>query len=230
MPQRSRIRKRRKVPRGRDQQTIVSSVNVRKHVGSVAKSSFGCVILFFMLFFSLTPLLLPSPPPPAPLVVAQGFVGSLSWDVISYIMLWLACMGFARSQQTVVFGLARVGAAVGGLSGGFVGDWAHRRYEHAGRLLVSMGADFVGVPLGIVFFSLIPTCESSKSIFAVLGLIFGLAISWPASACVLPMSSAVVPAISVGTGFAIDRLVEGRASTFGTLAVGALRVRGRQLV
>jgi hypothetical protein len=58
MPLRSRIRKRRKVPRGCDQQTIVSSDNVTKHVGSVAKSSFGCVFLFFMLFFSLTPLLL----------------------------------------------------------------------------------------------------------------------------------------------------------------------------
>lgn len=156
------------------------------------------------------------------LVVFQGFCGSLSWDVIYFLLLWFHCMGIDHWQAAGIFFCCCAGAAAGGLFGGYMGDWSSRWSPRRGRLLVSQGFVFVGLPLGIIFFAIVPTVPSSIPIYMGLGVLFGFSIASPAAACVLPIVNEVVPSCVAGTAFAIDRFVEGGSTAIGSMSVGFL--------
>ena len=155
------------------------------------------------------------------LVLAQGFFASLAWDNMSFMMLWFECMGFNMYQAAIVFGVCCIGAAVGGLFGGYTGDWATARSKRYGRLVVAQCSVFLGIPFAYVYYGgHIPQDAEHLGMYAVVGFFFGFSVSWPASSCILPIIAEIVPPNALGTGYAVDRLVEGVATSWGSLLVG----------
>lgn len=73
----------------------------------------------------------------------------------------------------------------GGLLGGYVGDWAARRWPHHGRIAVCQFSVGIGVPLSLVLFKGLPTGNSPGVVilFALVLAATGLLITWASTAC-----------------------------------------------
>jgi MFS family permease len=156
------------------------------------------------------------------LVMMAGVCSSLSWDVFSFLVLWLQCMGMSTVQSGIAFSSCALGAAIGGLFGGYAGDWASSWDRDKGRIIVGQISIFLGIPFAVIFFGEIPRSPDWLWLFCVIGFCFGFSISWPSSACNLPILSEVVPHAASGTAYSIDRLIEGSAAAVGSLGLGIL--------
>eukprot|EP00162_Nutomonas_longa_P008190 comp18339_c0_seq1/m.32592 comp18339_c0_seq1/g.32592 ORF comp18339_c0_seq1/g.32592 comp18339_c0_seq1/m.32592 type:complete len:290 (+) comp18339_c0_seq1:720-1589(+) len=156
------------------------------------------------------------------LVMTAGVFSSLSWDVFSFLILWLQCMGMNTVQSGLSFSFCALGAAFGGLFGGYVGDWASGWDRDKGRIIVGQISIFLGIPFAVIFFGEIPRNPDWLWLFCLIGFFFGFCISWPQSACNLPILSEVVPHAATGTAYSIDRLIEGCAAALGSLGLGII--------
>lgn len=125
------------------------------------------------------------------LVMTAGIFSSLSWDVFSFLILWLQCMGMSTVQSGLAFSSCALGAALGSLFGGIVGDWAAKWDREKGRIIVGQISIFLGIPFAVIFFGEIPRTPDWLWLFCIIGFFFGFCISWPASACNLPILSEV---------------------------------------
>lgn len=129
------------------------------------------------------------------LVMTAGIFSSLSWDVFSFLILWLQCMGMSTVQSGLAFSSCALGAALGSLFGGIVGDWAAKWDREKGRIIVGQISIFLGIPFAVIFFGEIPRTPDWLWLFCIIGFFFGFCISWPASACNLPILSEVLAPI-----------------------------------
>ncbi len=158
------------------------------------------------------------------LILLQGVVGLIPWNAILFVILWFEYIGFDPFISGIAFAVIAVGAALGNLFGGWIGDKAARWNQDKGRIIVAQVSVFSGIPMMIIIFKLIPR-EPSMAIllaFIILGMFTGFSISWVAPACNYPIFSELFEPEIRSTVYAIDRLFEGSVAASGTLIVGIL--------
>ncbi|KAL4431153.1 hypothetical protein ABPG75_006409 [Micractinium tetrahymenae] len=162
------------------------------------------------------------------IVVTQGIVGSTPWNALVFNTLYLqarcALLGFSDFQSSLVAALFLGGTAFGAQLGGFVGDWAAKRYPNHGRVAVAQLSVGLGVPLSVAMFKALPY-GSSGGIVALYGVCFtfwGLIISWAGSACTSPIFAEVVPSQLRSLVYSFDRAFEGAVAACGAPIVGWL--------
>lgn len=56
-------------------------------------------------------------------IIAQGIMGSTPWNALVFLTLYLQLIGFSDVDAAMVNAVFLAGAAVGGVLGGFVGDF-----------------------------------------------------------------------------------------------------------
>ncbi|PSC76554.1 MFS general substrate transporter [Micractinium conductrix] len=160
-------------------------------------------------------------------VVTQGVVGSTPWNALVFITLYLQLLGFSDFHSSLVAALFLFGTAFGAQLGGFIGDWAAKRYPNHGRVAVAQFSVGLGVPLSVLMFKALPY-GSSGSVVAIYGTCFtvwGLLISWAGSACNSPIFAEIVPSQLRSIVYSFDRAFEGAVAACGAPIVGWLAER-----
>lgn len=61
----------------------------------------------------------------------QGIVGSMPWNAMVFITLWLQLLGFSDFAASLLMALFALGSALGGLLGGAIGMTPFRRQPAA---------------------------------------------------------------------------------------------------
>jgi len=134
-------------------------------------------------------------------------------------VLWWEYMGFDPLTAGLMFSLVAIGAAVGNLMGGWIGDKAAKWRPNSGRIIISQISVFSGIPLTYVIFILIPATTDSMFLYIVLGAITGLLISWCSAQNYTIFSEVFEPEIR-STVYSVDRVFEGSVASLGTVIVG----------
>jgi len=170
------------------------------------------------------------------LIVAQGIAGSIPWNSILFMILWIETMGFDAIMAGIAFAVVALGAAFGNLFGGFIGDKAAKRWPDKGRIMIAQISVFSGIPMMIIFFWILPKFLIIPKflavglvpdnyvliLFIVLGIFTGFLMSWSAPATNNPIFSELFEPEIRSTAFSVDRLFEGSIAASGTLIVGLL--------
>ncbi|MFW9921825.1 MAG: spinster family MFS transporter [Candidatus Thorarchaeota archaeon] len=159
-------------------------------------------------------------------IVLQGVTGSIPWNSILFVIYWFEHIGFDSLLAGIAFSVIAIGAALGNLFGGFLGDWAAKKNANYGRILVAQISVFLGIPMMFIIFLAIPRVATTTNLvlFIVVGLITGFMISWCAPAANNPIFSELFEPEMRSTAYSIDRLFEGAIAASGTLIVAGLAV------
>ncbi len=158
------------------------------------------------------------------LIMLQGIVGSIPWNGILFMIIWFQYIGFDPLTAGLIFSLIAIGAAIGNLLGGWIGDRAAKWRPRSGRIFIAQISVFAGIPLTIVIFFIIPMNPSSMILYIVFGALTGLLISWCGPGCNSPIFSEIFEPEMRGTAYSIDRLFEGSFAALGTIFVGLVAV------
>ena len=90
------------------------------------------------------------------LIVAQGIAGSIPWNSILFMILWLETMGIDPFMAGITFAVVAVGAAFGNLFGGFIGDRAAKKWPDKGRIMMAQISVVSGIPMMFILFLILP--------------------------------------------------------------------------
>jgi MFS family permease len=152
-------------------------------------------------------------------ILLQGVAGSIPWNGIFFMILWWEYMGFDPLTAGLMFSLVAIGAAIGNLFGGWVGDRAARWRPKSGRIIAAQISVFSGIPLTFVIFILIPMTPDSMLMYILFGALTGLLISWCGPQNNTIFSEIFEPEIR-STVYSVDRVFEGSVAALGTVIVG----------
>jgi MFS family permease len=164
--------------------------------------------------------------------IGQGVAGTMPWVVMGiYFINWLVTdLGFAneinfagKGSAPVVFAMIVVGAAVGNLLGGLIGDRAEKISPSYGRTVIGQFSVLSGVPL--MYYLIAHGAELSY--WGLVGSCFFSAVmlSWAGRGAKEPMMQAVVLPELRSSAYAIVAVVEGGLSAFAGLIAGTLAVK-----
>lgn len=64
----------------------------------------------------------------------QGIVGTMPWNAIAFLTLWLQLLGFSDWQASVLSAAFYGASSAGAFLGGYVGDRAARCAPNSGRI------------------------------------------------------------------------------------------------
>jgi MFS family permease len=156
------------------------------------------------------------------LIVLQGTAGSIPWNGIFFMTIWLEYVGFDPIIAGLIFAIIAVGAALGNLFGGWIGDKAAKWNPDRGRIMIAQISVFAGIPLTYIIFILIPMQTSSMLTYIILGFITGFLISWSAGGCNNPIFSEIFKPEIRSSVFSIDRMFEGSFAALGTVFVSTV--------
>lgn len=103
--------------------------------------------------------------------------------------------------------LRSAGAALGGVLGGAVGDWAAARNADHGRIFACQFSVSMGIPFTLLLLKGLPRLASQASVLMYTGTLFtfGLVHVWAAPACNNPVFAEIVPVPMRNLVYAFDR-------------------------
>ncbi|MHA1295706.1 MAG: spinster family MFS transporter [Promethearchaeota archaeon] len=154
------------------------------------------------------------------LIVLQGLAGTIPWNGILFMVVWFEYVGFDPLTSGLMFSLVAIGAAIGNLIGGILGDIAEKKYPDKGRIMIAQISVFAGIPLTFVMFYIIPMNTSSLFLYVIVGTITGLLITWAGVGCNNPIFSQVFVPEMRSSVFSVDRMFEGSFGALGSIFVG----------
>jgi MFS family permease len=154
------------------------------------------------------------------LIVLQGTAGSIPWNGIFFMIIWFEYMGFDPLTAGLIFSVIAIGAAIGNLFGGWLGDKAAKWSPKRGRIMIAQISVFAGIPLTMVIFLLIPQTTSSMLMYVLVGAITGFLITWTAGGTNNPIFSEIFQPEIRSSVFSVDRVFEGAFGALGTVFVG----------
>nr|MDO8097583.1 MFS transporter [Candidatus Njordarchaeota archaeon] len=154
------------------------------------------------------------------IILLQGIVGTIPWNGIMFMVSWFEYIGFDNIIAGVMFVVIAIGAALGNLLGGLIGDRAARWRPRSGRIIIAQISVFSGIPLTYVIFFLIPMTTDSFFLYVLFGFLTGLLISWCAGGCNNPIFGELFEPEIRSTVFSLDRVFEGSVGALGTFFVG----------
>jgi MFS family permease len=155
------------------------------------------------------------------MVLAQGVAGTIPWNGIMFMVAWFERIGFDYLTAGIMFVVIAIGAALGNLLGGWIGDRANRWRPRSGRIIAAQISVFSGIPMTFVIFMLIPMSTASLLPYILFGFLTGLLISWCGPINSSIFSDIFEPEIRASV-FSVDRVFEGSVGALGTLFVGII--------
>jgi len=154
------------------------------------------------------------------LIVLQGTAGSIPWNGIFFMIIWFEYIGFDPLTAGLIFSVIAIGAAIGNLFGGWLGDKAAKWSPNRGRIIIAQISVFAGIPLTLVLFLLIPMTVDSMLMYIIVGAITGFLITWTAGGTNNPIFSELFEPEIRSSVFSVDRMFEGAFAALGTVFVG----------
>jgi len=155
-------------------------------------------------------------------IVLQGIIGSLPWNAVLFMVAWFEYIGFDPVTAGVMFLAMAVGAAIGNLLGGVIGDYAARKSPKYGRIAMAQLSGAMGIPFACIIFLVIPQTLDSMYIYILFGFITTVLNQWPSTACNNPIFSEIFEPEIRGTVFSVDRAFEGSLASLGTVFVALI--------
>ncbi|KAK8930872.1 hypothetical protein KSP39_PZI016633 [Platanthera zijinensis] len=156
------------------------------------------------------------------IIVAQGVTGSFPWSALAFAPMWLELIGFSHGTTGFLMGLFVFAGSLGGLIGGYLGDFLAKRLPNSGRIILSQISSASAIPFGAMLLLGLPDEPSSGVAHAFVLFTMGLFISWNASATNNPIFAEIVPEKSRTSIYALDRTFETVLSSFAPPVVGLL--------
>jgi MFS family permease len=164
--------------------------------------------------------------------IGQGVLGTSPWVVMSiYFVNWLVTdLGYdnaitfaGKGSAPVVFAMIVVGAAIGNLMGGLIGDRAEQISPKYGRTVIGQFSVLSGIPP----MYLLITNAPNLGYWSLVGGFFITAVmlSWAGRGAKEPMMQAVVLPELRSSAYSIVAVVEGGLSAFAGLIAGSLAVK-----
>jgi MFS family permease len=151
-------------------------------------------------------------------IIGQGITGYFPYVVLqSWFINWFeTAKQIPPFQATLIFAMLVVGAALGNLIGGVLGDRAEKRSPKRGRIIIAQISTFAGIPgvLIILFANL--------SLVWYIVIAFGMAamINWGSVGSVQPMVSAVNKPESQSSAWSFEQMFEQVFGAFGAILTG----------
>lgn len=158
-------------------------------------------------------------------IVGQG-IGAFPWSGLSFLILWFQRMGVPESLGILIYGAVGIGAALGGLFGGLLGDWISKRDlcgvgQKFGRISVAHVSVIMGIPFIAVLMNAIPYEFEFWWVYALVGGLMGLIIAWPPANNSAVLSD-IFPQRLHPIAFAIQYCFEGGLASFSPYLTGYL--------
>eukprot|EP00927_Polykrikos_kofoidii_P065235 TRINITY_DN61019_c0_g1_i1.p1 TRINITY_DN61019_c0_g1~~TRINITY_DN61019_c0_g1_i1.p1 ORF type:complete len:528 (+),score=44.01 TRINITY_DN61019_c0_g1_i1:74-1657(+) len=158
-------------------------------------------------------------------IVFQGVFGSVPWNALSFLPLYLVYCGKRDVEAAVVISMMLVGGSLGGLIGGAIGDGLARRNQGHGRPCTAQLSVCAGLPL-ISALLLLARSGSSTTVLALLALTLGSSASWCAVGVNRPIMTEIVDPNCRASIIAWIVAMDGSsAALFGAPVVGLLAER-----
>jgi MFS family permease len=154
------------------------------------------------------------------LIVLQGTAGSIPWNGILFMIYWFEYIGFDPLTAGLIFSVIAIGAALGNLFGGWLGDKAAKWSPNRGRIMIAQISVFTGIPLTMVIFLIIPMTPASMLLYIIIGALTGFLISWTAGGANNPIFSEIFEPEIRSSVYSVDRMFEGAFAALGTVFVG----------
>ncbi|KAB1210263.1 hypothetical protein CJ030_MR6G013342 [Morella rubra] len=151
-----------------------------------------------------------------------GISGSFPGSALSFASMWLELIGFSHKKPAVLWTILVVGAALGGLFGGKMGDILAKRLPNSGRIILAQISSGSSIPLASVLLLVLPRDPSSGFMHGLVLFIMGFVTSWDAPATNNPIFAEIVQEKSRTTIYALDRTFETVLSSFAPTVVGIL--------
>jgi len=152
-------------------------------------------------------------------IVLQGIAGSLPWAGITLIIAWLEYVGFSPLLSGLLFIIVGIGAGVGSIFGGWLGDSAAKWSPNKGRIIVAQISVFSGIPMIAILFFVIPMSTDSLGWYILIGGITGFMITWTSYATNNPIFAELFEPEIRGSVFSVDALLETSLASFGPAIV-----------
>lgn len=70
----------------------------------------------------------------------QGVVGTMPWNAIAFLTLWLQLLGFTSFSASVLSATFTLGVSAGGFLGGYLGDLAAQWNPNSGRVYTAQAS------------------------------------------------------------------------------------------
>ncbi|KAL3675576.1 hypothetical protein R1sor_025524 [Riccia sorocarpa] len=156
------------------------------------------------------------------IVVLQGIVGTVPWTAMVFFTMWLELIGFGHKGAASLVGIFTGGCAVGSLFGGWIGDWAERRFPGSGRIMCAQFSSFISVPFSCFLLLVLPQDPEYYGLYATTLLFMGLTVSWCATCANNPIFADIVPEKNRTMIYAFDRALEGSFAAMAAPIVGLL--------
>lgn len=156
-------------------------------------------------------------------ILGQG-LGAFPWSGNSFLILWFQRMGIPQGLAFLIFLAVGVGAALGGLIGGILGDACARRggrWAKYGRIWVAHFSMIMGIPYIAVLVNAVPYDWHLWWVYLLLGGAMGLTIAWPPANNSTILSD-VFPQRMHAHAFAIQYWFEGGIASFSPYVIGEL--------
>ncbi|KAG7983158.1 hypothetical protein I3843_04G090900 [Carya illinoinensis] len=155
-------------------------------------------------------------------IVAQGVSGSFAGSAWSFAPMWLELIGFSHEKTAFLRTIQIIGASLGGLFGGRMGDIVAKHLPNAGRTIFSQITTGVAIPLSAILLLVLPDDPSTAFMHGLVLFIIGFCTSWAAPATNNPIFAEIVPEKSRTSIYALDESFESMLASFGPAVVGIL--------
>jgi hypothetical protein len=140
-------------------------------------------------------------------IILQGILGSTPWNALVFLTNYLQLIGFSNFSASLALSFFQAGAALGGILGGFVGDWAAKKNSNHGRILACQFSVFMGIPFSLLVLKGLAHDgrPATVAMHVVTLFVFGLLHVWAAPACNNPVFAEIVPPELRNLVYAFDR-------------------------
>ncbi|CAL5229213.1 g12496 [Coccomyxa viridis] len=158
------------------------------------------------------------------LIIVQGIVGSIPWTALVFFTLYLQLLGMTDAAASVLMALFLGSTALGGLLGGYVGDFSAKRHPQHGRIFACQFSVAIGIPFSLLILKGLPANGNPETVYlyAVVLVIFGCLKSWAGPCCNNPIFAEIVPPSMRNMVYAFDRCFEGALAACAAPLVGML--------
>eukprot|EP00928_Gymnodinium_smaydae_P013117 TRINITY_DN14783_c0_g2_i1.p1 TRINITY_DN14783_c0_g2~~TRINITY_DN14783_c0_g2_i1.p1 ORF type:complete len:501 (-),score=110.85 TRINITY_DN14783_c0_g2_i1:59-1516(-) len=161
-------------------------------------------------------------------IIAQGVVGSIPWNAMSFETMFLLYLGFEPEQLSFITLCLAPTHILGGIVGGYIGDWAARRSPNHGRAYTAQVSVASGIPAAFVLIVVLPnTVGASLRWYLLVKTFFNLTATWCLAGVNRPLLNDIVDSRCRASIVAWDCALEGTvAAIFGMPFLGFLAERG----
>jgi MFS family permease len=154
--------------------------------------------------------------------IAQGLAGTMPWVILQtfFITFLVNERGYEEGLATIAFAGIVLGTVASNIIGGFLGDWADKKYPKYGRTIIGQVSIISGIPLTYIL--LTRTDDWSFGAVVALCVVTALFISWPGKGAKEPMMQGVTPPELRSLVFSFVTFVESGFAALVAVVAGSL--------